>query len=352
MARSEVLFLVGLMSLASPAATADQRVVGPPVRDSTAALAVPLWTPQAPPEADRVLTFESVPRIFRNGRVQLSNGAAVVDTRDWRAVAISTNNARVPCTLTLVGPRVALLAAHCVDAGLPPGDPRRSIIPAEVRFASQTWTLNCDMAPTYRRSPVNPMGAPRSSDDYALCDVEQPGSQRSPLEEVAPEAVDASVILRTSARVQLMGYGCTDLGISDDGRYTYLPSKGRLNMGHDQIEADNVSIYPGVPGTYVRTLSADGGPVLCNGDSGGPAMTSASSGPGRRVVAVNSAMGATETATAAKPAFHSYLSPLGTAAFASFAQDWARQEGVDLAKRKDRRICGLTLAAGTGGCRP
>lgn len=342
---------VALVTSAAPAGAESEK--GPPLQPDGGGLAVPLWTSGKPASPDRKLHFDSVPKFFKRGQILLSNGTAVVDAKDWRAVAMSKETGNGACTLTLVGPRVALLAAHCVDAGLPPAAPGRSTIPVEAVFDKRVYDLACEMSPKYRQSAVNPMGAPRASDDFALCDVELKGSAASALDEVAPESLSTDISLSAGANIQMMGYGCTNLGISADGRYTYDRANGTLNMGAEKVEATSISIYPAMAGIYLRALSSDGGPVLCPGDSGGPVMTGAPAGPGRRVVAVNSALGATPEATAAKPAFNSYFAPLGSADFRSFLRDWVGQLSItDPAKRKDRRVCGFGITPGTGGCRP
>jgi V8-like Glu-specific endopeptidase len=342
-----------LLLAAGPSPAVAGQLKGPPVQDPAAGLATPLWVPGSAPTANRALRFVSIPKYFKKGQVQLSNGKAAVNTKDWRAVAVAPDTGNGACTLTLIGPRVALLAAHCVDAGFAPNAPGRGTIAAEAIFDKQVYDLGCDMDPTYRSAPVNPVGAPRSTADFALCDVDRKNSTRSALDEVAPESVSTAINLPAGSQIQMMGYGCTHLGISQDQRYTYDPPDGTLNMEHERIQAAAVSIFPGVSGIYVRTTSADGGPTLCYGDSGGPVMTAASAGPGRRLVAVNSAMGATPTATSSKPAFYSYMAPLGSQAFRTFAEHWAEQTNLPAAQHKDRRICGIPggLSAGTGGCR-
>lgn len=347
-----VAVAVAAASTALNGAAAAERTVGPPVRHPMAGLTAPLWTPGAAPKANRRLRFLSIPLFFKKGRVQLSGGKAVVKTDDWRAVAIAREDGRDVCTLTLIGPQVALLAAHCVDAGAAPTAPGPSTIPVEAKFNKHVYDLTCQMSPGYRASLVNPAGSPRASDDFALCDVSRGGADPSALDEVAPESVAASIALAAGVAIQMMGFGCTNLGIDADGRYVYDRSDGTLNIGRENIEAAGISIYPGRPGIFVRASSADGGPVLCQGDSGGPVIMGAPAGPGRRVVAVNSAMGAIDDPPSVKPAFYSYFSPLASTEFAAFAKSWVAQQDLPAAvARKDRRICGIQIPAGAGGCR-
>ena len=336
--------VLSVVTCGSPAGAAEP-VKGPPLQTGSAGLAVPLWVPEHPPLPDRVLRFKSIPELFQSAHVQLSNGVAAVNAADWRAVAIGSSKGDEYCTLTLVGPRVVLLAAHCVDRGLAAAAAGPSTIPAQVVFKTRTYRMDCQMSDGYRHAPVNRSGAPRASDDFAVCDLDADATG-----EVAPEALATAVALRAGSPIQLMGRGCTNLGISDDGRYTYVAKDRQLRLGQESVEAINISIYPGQKGIYARTLSGAKEPVLCFGDSGGPVMVSATGG-GRRVIAVNSAVGATPMATVASPSFYSYLSPLSASEFRTFVERWVGQATTPAAQRRDRRICGLSLAPGLGGCR-
>jgi hypothetical protein len=330
-----------------PSVCLSQEVVtGPPKSNPDAGLSVPLWTPGKAPASGTTLIFRSVPKHFGKAHIQLSGGGPAINANEWRAVAIAANATGENCTMTLVGPAVALVAAHCVDAGLLPSATGLGTISASVIFKTKTYGLTCEMAPAYRQSDLNPTGAPRDSDDFALCDL----SSRT--NELDAEVLSINIEIIPNSMVQMMGYGCTHLGLSEDNRYTYQAANGTLNMGPEAVETVNVSIYPDKSGNYLRTRSKNSkDPVLCYGDSGGPVIVAAPAGPGRRIVAVNSAVGATMEATHANPTFYSYLSPLASPGFRTFMADWVKQSGVPEKDKKDRKICGFNLEAQRPGCR-
>nr|QQZ48883.1 trypsin-like serine protease [Phenylobacterium glaciei] len=272
-----------------------------------------------------------------------------MDLRDWAAVAVTDVDSEESCTLTLVGPAVVLLAAHCVDAGYPPGTSGEGTIGGKVVFGSQgAYQLrHCGMPAAYKQWTASPVGAPRSSADYALCELDHKVSG------VAPESIRYTASVAVGVKIRLMGSGCIDLGISDTGDYIWKDGKRLLRMGYDSVEATGISLLPTQPGLYLRTLSSGSKePVLCFGDSGGPVTLDVASG-GRRVVAVNSGVGATNTATPKAPAFYSYLSPLAAADFQAFLLEWAGPATPDPLHPAPavRIICGYNRPAGIQGCR-
>ncbi|WP_158637949.1 trypsin-like serine protease [Sphingomonas ginsenosidivorax] len=347
--RNRLAFLAtfaGAVALGAHADACAQSVRGPPVENPAADLAVPLFTPGAPPApSERVRHFVSVPLKFGGAKIQLSNANVQIDPTEWKTVAIADNQIGEPCTLSLIGPSVVLLAAHCVDAGSPAGTKNGATIGADVKFGSGTYGMRCAISDFYTARKTNAAGAPRSSDDYALCDLSQRVSG------LDAEVLDLSTFTPLTTQIRLMGYGCTDLGITDDGYYTYTPSDKALRMGQEPIEATGISIYPDQLGTYIRTTSEGAKQsVLCYGDSGGPVMIVNATGR-RRVIGVNSAMGKKPGATHLTPAFYFYLSPLNTVSFRVFVAAWVAQSEVPPQLRKERRVCGFNLSPGIGGCR-
>ena len=149
----------------------------------------------------------------------------------------------------------------------------------------------------------------------------------------------------------LVGYGCVSLGISEDEtRYTYKDGSRILRIGERPINAIAVSLFAQRPAQYWRTLStSDREPAVCYGDSGGPVMYPKIGGS-RRVIAVNSALGAAPTATHLQPDFYSYLSPLNTREFKIFVRSWVgKGEGGNPAH--PRVVCGFNRPGGLQGCR-
>lgn len=321
-----------------PAATT--RVAGPPLARPEAGLLAPLWTPGRPPTADRRVTFRSIPHLYGPGQIQLSGGATV-DGADLAAVAFG-GAPDESCTLTLIGPKAVILAAHCVDAGWPPASQEPKALKGEVRFPEQPpHVMSCEISPAYTQQPLNTMGAPRSPLDYALCELDRPVAN------VSPESISTAVI--SDGPFKLMGFGCFNLRITAQGLYAYdedtKPPK--LRLAQDSVEARDVAIHPGQPGAYIRTLSTSSNePVICYGDSGGPVMLATADGQGRRVVAVNSGFGATPDASVSRQHFYSYLSPLSSLEFRRFLEAWAGPPGSIR-----RIVCGYNRNAGIGGCR-
>lgn len=339
------ILCVWMPSAAHAASDAKPPLVeGPPLQPPQ--LSAPLWTPQRPANATRTLKFKSLPDRIGKASIQLSNGEEVIDLTDWRAVAVSDSDGGEMCTLSLIGPRAVLLAAHCVDAGQPALAPEPNAVAASVEFKGKPYTLKCRLPAAYLQWEPDAWGAPRSSADYALCEVNKP------VKDVPFDTIADGLDFSAGAGIRLMGFGCIELGISGAGTYIYRDGKvdGRaiLRMGNDTIERTGVTLHPERPAYYWRLASGGKDPVLCPGDSGGPVTVGAAEK--RRIVAVNSGLGAIPGVSAAHPAFYSYLSPLNTQAFHTFLKDWIEAGEGDKGKVK-RIVCGVTRPAGIQGCR-
>jgi hypothetical protein len=320
---------------------------GPPASTPDAGLSAPLWVPGHAPDPHRSLAFKSLPEKFGTDHVELANAQGTVDLHDWAAVAMTDTQLQETCTLTLVGPAVVLLAAHCVDAGYPVGTSGNGTIGGMVTFASAKYTLqNCGMPDTYKQFAPNPRGAPRGSADFALCELDRNVSG------VPPEVISTSVATPHPTPIRLMGSGCTNLGLNSAGDYTWADGKNQLRMGAVDVDAIAISLWTGLPGIYVRTASGVGKePQLCFGDSGGPVTIDISAGSkSRNVVAVNSGLGSQPGATASAPAFYSYLAPLNSQDFRDFLKAWV-DAGNTGAHPRPRIVCGYNRNAGQQGCR-
>jgi hypothetical protein len=293
---------------------------------------------------ERRLDFESVPDLMPSGGVRLANGQLVVDTALWAAVAMARSDDGSSCTATLIGPRVLLTAAHCVDLGhaAAPGiDVSTHTRKGTVRFGGSPISLaSCEMHPDYARRPWYGPQEPRSSDDVALCELS------APVTEVIKETLDVMQAPTLSESVLLTGYGCIGIKVVG-GKFEYTLGDDKLRLGDAKVNAVGVGLQED-HGAYLRFSANGSEPVLCPGDSGGPAFRGASlarqDGPARRVVAVNSMVEAIKRPSGGHR-YDSFVATLGTASFRAFQQRWSAQRPTE------RRICGIDIPAGTGNCR-
>jgi hypothetical protein len=248
--------------------------------------------------------FDSIGELTMPDEVQPElRGGRAADPREWQA-SFYTRSAGGSCTASMVGDRVLLTAAHCVDNGAA----------VTLRRAGQMYRGVCEHAPEYGGGQLN------KTADYALCALDRsiPGV---PAERVNARAQALSV----GQQIRLTGFGCTtDQGTSgNDGVY---------RIG----EATIASLPSGSNNDIVVT-----GPVgLCFGDSGGPAFLI---GPGaaRAQVSVNSRV-ENRSPTGVDLGPHSYLSSLTSRAATVFLADWSRRNSL--------RICGVDPQATS--CRP
>jgi hypothetical protein len=275
------------------------------------------------------------------GAIQLADGEAPPDPTDWRAIAINRQDNGDYCTLTLIGPDVVLLAAHCVDSGGAAGDLIKKPIPSTVTFSAGLYAMDCSISPDYLKDGYRPKSI-RNTADFALCRL------NATVSGISPEDIDTQDALAPGRMLLLVGYGCTKVEIDGSGLSRGEGIDKVLRIGKEAVEAINFSLWPPESGIYVRTVStADTQPVICPGDSGGPAMLDLS-GPAlatsRAVVAVNSGSGPTIFATQQAPSFYSYFAPLSSNQFRTFLASWMRGHAGVV-------ICGINRKAGISGCR-
>ena len=317
-----------LAAFASPAVAAD-------------GAAVPITIHRPAPKGPRELTFDSLQDVFPAGSTKLVNGSLIVDLSAWSALLIARLDAGGYCTATLIGPRVLLTAAHCVDAGF--GDKGATILGRANIAGSQYALKSCMMHPRYAAAERMSEDVPRTSEDYALCELD--GAPP-----IAAESIVDTPLLGLGSQVLMSGYGCTAIRVAG-GALAYdtsdQPGSERLRMGDAKAEAVMVRDYTGAPGSYLRSRSVRSEPVLCPGDSGGPLITGASlaqqTGPLRRVVGVNSMVSAVPRD--GRYDYLSFMALLGTEAFRNFAGAWTAQNP------SARRVCGRDLLPGQANCR-
>lgn len=321
------------------AASAESATPALPAELANVTLADP--GPGLPPGT--ALRFEPLESKFAPGDVQLINGQTI-DRSAFPATVISTANG-FSCTATLIGPRVVLTAAHCIDDQRQPAQ----VATAAVRFRPNTAPIpmQCTMHPVYATAAYVGRGL-RSSKDWALCELA-----------AAPSGVVAETLslapLTANAPIFMLGYGCTQIVRNARGE---LEGVAGSNVGTALLAGvDNVTWtglrMPGEPspGVHVVTRASGAEPSLCPGDSGGGSMTGVTMAAlanaqtaataRRRIAAINSGVGADPGRTAP---LYSYFSPLGTAPFRQFLDQWSRKaaDAAAAAQRPvapERRVC-------------
>ena len=167
------------------------------------------------------------------GAVPLVIGGAPANPTEWPA-SLRFNASGSMCSSTVIGPRVIITAAHCIN----------DRATGTVRIGAFTTTVRCDHHPQYAIAAVH---------DVALCladrDVALPDSGRY-------ERINASTDRpKAGALVVLQGYGCRRDGGGGDNGVLY--------------EGLAAVAETGGPDSYIKTL---GGAALCFGDSGGSAF--------------------------------------------------------------------------------
>lgn len=212
------------------------------------------------------------------------------DPKDWPASMYSSQgNSR--CTSTVVGERVLLIAAHCVNNG------------ASARFSvkGETYNAVCTHSPNYRRN---------TTADWALCLIDK-AVPPLPFENVNMKAS----LLALGDELTLTGYGCVK------------PGGGG---GNDGVYRIGKAFITDLPNGSSNDIVTQKGAALCYGDSGGPAFKV--DGSARVLVSVNSRGDIRST---------SYLVATHTEMAQEFFKAWTEKNNV--------QICGMHESA--QGCR-
>ncbi len=289
----------------------------------------------------RVIDFRFASEALED-EFKLANGVTVRKS-DWPTLLVATMAAAAPgsgswtCTSTMIGPRVMLTAAHCVD------DAGRMAVPT-VMLGGSARRFTCEAHPDYMRRPHVP-GSTRSSEDYALCMLDMPGDLPEPLASMRFDVVQPSIAPNVDDPVLLIGYGCSSLTVDAGGRLARNEPDGKLRIGDARIGTASDSTSSSA---YITVRSVVGKQAaICPGDSGGPVFSGVSeSAPegARRIRAVNSAVGPVPR-TDGKYDIASYLSSTAVPTFRSWSDAW-------LARHKHPVACGLNTRAGVLPCRP
>lgn len=303
--------------------------------------------PQAPPEfvftlaADR-LDASSI-QVSGGFEVSASDWPALIFVRYLRPTLFGPKKGT--CTASLVGPNVALMAAHCVDRW--DADMHGATISPVLRIAGRDIPMICAMHSDYARRDLL-IGTPRGSEDFALCVLDDKGVRPQVLQQMRFEVIDAARPLQGHDGVLLTGYGCDHLSVKD-GNLDWTQADGKLRLGDGVIEKAPGSIAGSLG--YATIRSAHGvQPALCPGDSGGPLLSGvAAHDPDgiRRVRGVNSSV--IPEQVGAVPARYDIVSSIaatGTDIFRRFADDWLKTN-----KDYKPEICGINVNPGERQCR-
>jgi hypothetical protein len=321
----------------------DSRRISPVVSDAATSGEL-TWKRRSSGPPRRTLEFVSLRDKINAGEVQLSNGEQIHDPNLWTSVVVADLDSQDFCTATLIGPHVLLTAAHCVDAKLPGSagrDQRATIGGTIVINEKPPLTLkDCEMSAPYAQASLPQDDTPRSSEDYALCEVV------GNVTNVLFESLYSGASAQAGDRILMAGYGCINIRVVN-GKIETDDGKDKLRVGDAKIEATGVWNSGAALGTYIRTRAEHGEPILCPGDSGGPVFRGATlarqDGPQRRVMAVNSKV--TAIPNGRGYAFLSFMTPVTSKTFQDFLSKWIAKSSAL------RQVCGDGIAPGFSNCR-
>lgn len=303
-----------------------------------------LATTPSEPQSRADLNFELATSVVQSSSSAVANGFPV-QAGDWPSLIIATYTLAPPlqmrsftCTAVLVGPNVALMAAHCVDPKR--RGPAFALLKANLKVGGRWIPYRCEIHPDYLKQPLKGL-SPRGSQDFALCILLDAGELPEVLKTMRFEVVEAQEPLKQGAAVLMTGYGCERLSIVD-GLLQANRADGVLRLGDARIH----TAPPGVAGqlAYATIHSqVDVQPALCPGDSGGPLLSGATARDAdqqRRVRGVNSSVGVQGQTLV------SSIAATGTPTFREWAQDWIKRNQAEKAQ-----VCGLNVPAGHRQCR-
>ena len=155
------------------------------------------------PGRDGQVGFKQIAGSSTDGKVVNAEDFALTRLPATFAAKLSSGEL---CTATLVGPRVLLTAAHCVDQKFQEGGVWKTVGGTVARSdgSARKQIQSCAMAPAYTASEPKP-GEVRNTNDFALCELV------SDFSGVAAENVNFDEAYhQVGQRWLLAGFGCTN----------------------------------------------------------------------------------------------------------------------------------------------
>lgn len=293
---------------------------------------------QSPPP---ILEFKLARDSISGSTVELVNGIRAIPS-SWPTLMFATfdkniegNTLTFRCTATLIGPNVVLTAAHCVD----PQKDNAPSLKASVKIDGIVLPMYCDMHTEYKKKAL--IGAsPRSSDDFALCILDDKGNPPETLKKMTFETVETKSVLAQGDPVLMTGYGCREL-IVKNGRPSAGHADGLLRVADAVIDkpAGSEKYRP----SYVTIRSSPSTePALCPGDSGGPLFSGTTS---KEQVRHRLIRGVNSSIAVDSGYFVSRIAATGTDSFTTWANQWLNEKAT-----RQPKACGLNISAGDPRC--